>query len=821
MAVVRTHQRWCAVLHIAILLFLPAATNAQVRPQYREVPITSLDVERFEPLVMSFSGGVSLGSYQAGVNWTLLESYRAANTYPEFAGKFNIPRSAVGAVAGASAGDINTLLWSAEECTKRTALPPDSSLFWQVWTSVGLPELIRAAPPDSLDRGLFDRKFFRDSLYQLVKDRLRSPDLMPRCLVRIGMPITRLRPDTLHLDKLVIQSQHFVTALTVATDPGNAGMVFRWESILKTDPYMRKLVFPVRDASLHVPYDSVFRFVETGSAFPLAFQPVCLTLVHPRLGSTDTTRADWFLDGGVFDNNPLGLGLEIFLATLGPQPDRTFTNKVSVVYVDPDQLRGKLAELRRRRSSPAAAEGGLASALQMGKGAVTTAREYELQIVAREKHMPAGSTLVTRVTSRAHPLFGEHLYAFAGFLAHRFREYDFYVGMYDAFDYFAREYKCADAPAGCVPASMMQLIADNHYVVGDVARPVLAALLAREYRDSPGWRDSTSAFERSMPLPTGTEPSLHVRLMLRFLDTQDTQLSASKPACTQITLPKRISCADGLDTLLLALHDDPAAMVIIDSLVTLCRAGHPNDAHACADAEGLQQLVTHRDRYAARLLDWVINRQADVEAQIRKDAGTRTSACETSPDNQLAAATFVKGVYWSQPMRPRPALELSPSSVPRGILRVLLPYSLSANLGNFGIDAAYRPTWHLNDRVAAIVPLTLYLSKVTPTLGGPGEDRVYIGKGAGLSVTGPLRGTPGFLLPELGASVQSFSRVRGGASNVWLVEGYADFAAIAGRLRVSGRIASKKDTLVRGRWTVSAGVDDFPGFLYWLYKLSR
>src|SRR5918993_4333887 len=120
-------------LAVLIALVMPnALATAQAKPEYKG---TTTDPRDTTHVLFSISGGISLGSYQAGMNWGLLELYRSAGADPTFARRFRIPQVLLGSIAGASAGNINTLLWAIEGCTTPSQQPPDSSLFWKVWTS--------------------------------------------------------------------------------------------------------------------------------------------------------------------------------------------------------------------------------------------------------------------------------------------------------------------------------------------------------------------------------------------------------------------------------------------------------------------------------------------------------------------------------------------------------------------------------------------------------------------------------------------------------------------------------------------------------------
>src|SRR5688572_2903701 len=58
-------------------------------------------------LAMAISGGASLGSYQSGVTWAMIEFYRRATLDRAYAQRHTLPRFSLASIAGASAGNIN------------------------------------------------------------------------------------------------------------------------------------------------------------------------------------------------------------------------------------------------------------------------------------------------------------------------------------------------------------------------------------------------------------------------------------------------------------------------------------------------------------------------------------------------------------------------------------------------------------------------------------------------------------------------------------------------------------------------------------------
>ena len=96
------------------ILSLLLALRAAAQPATTTAPATA---DRKEvPLTLILSGGVSLGSYEAGLSWAVT---RIAQVLPGHGADSRLGRVRLVAVTGASAGSINAVLSAALWC-----LPP-------------------------------------------------------------------------------------------------------------------------------------------------------------------------------------------------------------------------------------------------------------------------------------------------------------------------------------------------------------------------------------------------------------------------------------------------------------------------------------------------------------------------------------------------------------------------------------------------------------------------------------------------------------------------------------------------------------------------
>lgn len=308
-----------SLLALLVLGALPRAAHPQITFG-DETPGES-------PLGLSLSGGISMGSYQAGVNFGLLELYRHAAWNDDFRQETGFPRYRLRSVTGASAGNINTLLWAIEACTDLRgdarpyrSPPPDSSLFWQAWGSIGWNRIFNDT---SSELAVFDRRALIENLAEpILAARMQDPRLVEGCSVPAGITLTRVVPDTLRYQELRILTQRIVTPFQVTVDRGRA----------RGDTLVRFTRIPVDNRDRHfgllahlgaegadIRFDRLLTAVKASAAFPIAFAPVPLELWYDGMPRSDTSM---FLDGGAFDNNPVGVAPQPVWRGEGPSRAR-------------------------------------------------------------------------------------------------------------------------------------------------------------------------------------------------------------------------------------------------------------------------------------------------------------------------------------------------------------------------------------------------------------------------------------------------------------------------------------------------------------------
>ncbi|MEO0604156.1 MAG: patatin-like phospholipase family protein, partial [Myxococcota bacterium] len=339
------------------------------------------------------SGGGALGSYMAG-NLFLLDQLRSPDA----------PTPTV--YTGASAGAILSFTALLEACRgDRPPGPhdPTESLFWKAFVPMGLDVLTPVVPTP---RGVFSKAHFADDCC----DPEPSAGCRTRCYrpaareaweafgacdrALFGAPITRVRPVTEDL-RLPRSLEHVMVELT----PGRGA-----PDTQQIRPSTAWLPFGGPGA-----FDLLSDVVSASSSFPVAFPSEHLPVCAGPEDCDDPVDTE-FIDGGIFDNQPLGLALD-GLAHVGADDDAWIYLVLPGVY----ETEGTVAAPRRA----------LAELLKVTVDQVAAARTSEFTrayhaLDASDKQRVVVSFSDLTPTSDT----------FSGFFDPSFRTFDFYLGMW-------------------------------------------------------------------------------------------------------------------------------------------------------------------------------------------------------------------------------------------------------------------------------------------------------------------------------------------------------------------------------------------------------
>jgi predicted acylesterase/phospholipase RssA len=332
----------------------------------------SLPAERLRrtdiPIALVLSGGVSLGSYEAGLSWAVVRFSRGAGSRPRAVS--GAPRLV--AVTGASAGSVNALpaaiLWCAEPGPGEDSV--DHNLLHDLWTAVGVEGLLpddpgRFAPGDALlsSRPLLEgfAEFERRVDAWAAARRFR-----PDCRLPVGLTVTRATAAEHEIAGLTLRTQRFALPWRVEVSADGGARVMS-QPIAEAEARPDILEIARRgegEPGAALSWPQVMQGMLASSAFPVAFRPRELcdcsarcppanqvksgTCEGPRgpithlgcparspEGEPLTLCSHPYVDGGIFDNTPVGLGVDLTQSVSTTHP----LQPVTYVYIDPDLRR--------------------------------------------------------------------------------------------------------------------------------------------------------------------------------------------------------------------------------------------------------------------------------------------------------------------------------------------------------------------------------------------------------------------------------------------------------------------------------------------------
>lgn len=404
------------VLSLALLAGAPRAATAAGPPRPARTALS-----------LTVSGGVSLGAYEAGFLYYALELSRANP------GLFDVRLA-----TGASAGSINALLSLLSSCQGEPE-PPRQGLFWRTWVPVGFRQLF--VPADTTAEGAFSRRFLEEAAVRIEEAWNRG--LRETCDAVFVVAVTRVDPLLVETAggrlELPVAEEKFAVRVR-GRGPGRPPSVTN-----HADPgwaFPQALLPEAPDGQ--VSFASLRELLFASSAFPVAFppQPVrhCMVTAgrEPLACPADRAGSALFVDGGIFDNNPLRAAVNLAGHGLReradgapgwlPAPAREFAlpRNLSFVSLSADAVAYPTQREERRepeQSSLTGLLGRLASTL------VGSARSKELLLVVEEHPEVAARVVYPR---RHHPAASDPLYAFFGFFETEFRAFDFALGMAEA-----------------------------------------------------------------------------------------------------------------------------------------------------------------------------------------------------------------------------------------------------------------------------------------------------------------------------------------------------------------------------------------------------
>jgi predicted acylesterase/phospholipase RssA len=390
-----------ALLAIAVGLH-PSAASAQTD----SIPKSGNDLS----VAMVISGGASLGVYEAGYMYALGEALK----------RQGLP---LRVATGASAGSGNALFAALSGCTPVNDFPT-RDLGYRFWLAQQYDRLFQ--PDSSTPISVFIATPGLVDLRQLLTEVWQSR-LPEWCDVSLGISVTRLTPLDVPLQgQLTVPRQLLYFTVRIHGRGDSLPPVIH--NTVISSSAAPQLLLPLTadpDADASQDRDRLVEVVAASGAFPFAFPPVTLAYcIYPAVNADACHEADHhdrFIDGGVFDNVPLGLAGALNRSN-APAPDQT-----RFIYLDPDLRAYPVAD-------PAAAAPRLSvfsHGTVLAHGFVNQARKTELFALLEERSVPLDPGRLFIASSRF-PQASGFLGNFFGLFEREFRRFDYYLGLYDA-----------------------------------------------------------------------------------------------------------------------------------------------------------------------------------------------------------------------------------------------------------------------------------------------------------------------------------------------------------------------------------------------------
>ena len=391
-----------------------------------------------------------------------------------------------------------------------------------------------------------------------------------------------------------------------------------------------------------------------------------------------------------------------------------------------------------------------------------------------------------RVSSRGAPVTGSLLGAFGAFLDRKFREYDYYVGVYDALVsisdtvcrmQYSLDRRSPDYP-GCVNR-VAKRVYDKLGVANDARGRYTLALLARAEFGSAG--QLTFAYE---PMPA---------------EDHDMRL-------VHEALAKTLAVG--------TRSDDSQGFFHVEE--TFFRYLRTEGFKATPVPDGskplLAQIMANPDYWSSE----AVQRFTERLVLLEEDARDIFRAREPDPEKREEAMVGLLGAT-SHILRSStynlPSFTFAPSTAPdRWFARNLIPYELAFDMVDGDMMLTWQPTWSLGRSAALSVRGTIGLAGGLIDAGSAADRKNYLLLGPDLTWS-----TGHQLWSSWGAMAgwyHTFQSPATGKQDAPAFDVHVGLFKDRIRLGIGARDAND----IGDNWFLSLGIADLPGLIYWLTR---
>ena len=159
---------------------------------------------------MVISGGVSLGAYESGYNWALINMLKTEKAISDVIDPLS------GSVAGASAGSINAFLSAMYWCQEDSVSLKNSvgdNLFYETWVNLGIEDLAITGEDPNNKSSLFTQDGLKKKGVKII-EHLKQPIFKKNCEVPLGVAVTNVTPIVETISGIKVKNKNFSVPLT-------------------------------------------------------------------------------------------------------------------------------------------------------------------------------------------------------------------------------------------------------------------------------------------------------------------------------------------------------------------------------------------------------------------------------------------------------------------------------------------------------------------------------------------------------------------------------------------------------------------------------
>lgn len=394
---------------------------------------------------------------------------------------------------------------------------------------------------------------------------------------------------------------------------------------------------------------------------------------------------------------------------------------------------------------------------------------------------------ILRISSRGAPITGTLLSDFGSFLDLKFREYDYYVGVYDAV-----------VLAAGVFCSLRYFPLEDHSKY-DECRDVLS----KQFYDSVGVEDSVAGryvFARLAQWEFGFDGMLKYAYSPLPPVDEDMQIIHEG-------LEKARSAGETHD------EDDESIFVTEDTFFEYLHAQNFEPTPTKDGKEPmLAEIITDPEKWPTELTRRVTSRLVYLERQAADLYVER----EPNPDLREKSYTTMMGglaFFLQRTTYKYPGFTFSPSTAPEDwVWRYVIPYEASFDMVEGDILITWQPTAAMSKNNLLAIRASLGFAGGLFKSSSSLERENYFGLGAGY-----IRRTPWTTLSSVGITptwYHAWTEPRIGDQDTFGGDISAGFFGDTMRVGVGSRDFSN----FNNAWFLTLGVTDLPGLTYWLSR---